>query len=407
MHITTPHTHSAVSFLKRLRLALVASLVIIAVWMGGLPARAGQRTTGEVESSRLKSEIERLAELAGGRVGVGALHLETGRAVYLHGDERFPMASTYKIPIAVQVLTRVDREELTLDRLVTLRRRDLRPGSGLLARWLDESGGALSVHTLLELMLVISDNTATDVLLRLAGGPSAVTRRLRELGIEGIRVDRPTLEIIADWAGVKASSLLEMPPTAFGRFYESLPEEKRRAAAATFNADPRDTATPAAMVRLLQEVWRGRALSRERTELLFDIMRRCQTGARRIKGFLPPGTEVAHKTGTIGGTTNDVGIITLPHGAGHLALAVFVKESTEDIAEREQAIAHIARALYDDFLFRPEDSERASSARMDHPISVHSDEEDGRRVSRRCAWRIGEVGGTGSLGDLNIPGRVY
>ncbi len=364
MHIATLHTRSSASFLKWVHLAVIAFLLAITVLVGGRPAGASWRATGDVEPSRLKSEIERLAELAGGRVGVGALHLETGRAISLHGDERFPMASTYKIPIAIQVLTRVDQKELALSRLVTLRRRDLHPGSGLLARWLDASGGALSVRTLLELMLIISDNTATDVLLRLAGGPNAVTERLRELGIEGIRVDRPTVEIIADWMGVKASSLLGMTPIDFRRFYESIPEEKRRAAASAFDADPRDTATPTAMVQLLEKVWRGRALSRESTELLLDIMRRCETGAQRIKGFLPPGTVVAHKTGTIGGTTNDVGIITLPYGAGHLALAVFVKESTEEIVERERAIAHIARALYDDFLFHSGGSERASSDLM-------------------------------------------
>ena len=72
-----------------------------------------------------------------------------------------------------------------------------------------------------------------------------------------------------------------------------------------------------------------------------------------MKGVLPANTIVAHKTGTIGGTTNDVGIITLPDNAGHIALAVFVKSSEKEIPARERTIAEIARAAHDFFLFNP------------------------------------------------------
>jgi len=107
------------------------------------------------------------------------------------------------------------------------------------------------------------------------------------------------------------------------------------------------------MARLLERIWRREILSAESTELLLDIMRRCETGEGRIKGMLPPWVEVAHKTGTIGGTTNDVGIISLPADAGHVVTVVFIKESQRPIPERERAIAFIARAIYDDFLFDP------------------------------------------------------
>jgi beta-lactamase class A len=80
-------------------------------------------------------------------------------------------------------------------------------------------------------------------------------------------------------------------------------------------------------------------------------MRRCQTGDARIKGFLPPETEVAHKTGSIGGSVNDAGIVTLPDNAGHVVLVLFVKEGSKSDAS-EKAIAQIARAVYDYFLFR-------------------------------------------------------
>jgi beta-lactamase class A len=107
------------------------------------------------------------------------------------------------------------------------------------------------------------------------------------------------------------------------------------------------------MAQLLTRIWRGEALSRESTTLLLDILRRVSTGADRLKGLLPPGTVVRHKTGTIGGTTNDVGIIELPDGAGNVAIAVYVKGSTKEVPVRERAIAQIARAAYDYFLFNP------------------------------------------------------
>ena len=65
----------------------------------------------------------------------------------------------------------------------------------------------------------------------------------------------------------------------------------------------------------------------------------------------PAGTIVAHKTGTIGGTTNDVGIITLPDDAGHVVIAAFVKGSSRPVESRERAIAEVSRAVYDFFLF--------------------------------------------------------
>ena len=82
-------------------------------------------------------------------------------------------------------------------------------------------------------------------------------------------------------------------------------------------------------------------------------MRRCQTGDPRLKGLLPTGTEVAHKTGTALGIVNDVGVITLPNGAGHIAIVVFIKDSESSVADSEYSIAEVARGAYDHFLSRP------------------------------------------------------
>lgn len=108
---------------------------------------------------------------------------------------------------------------------------------------------------------------------------------------------------------------------------------------------------PDAMASLLEKIARGRVLELESTELLIDILSRCKTGEARLRGLLPGGTPVAHKTGTIGGTTNDVGIVTLPDQAGRVVVAAFVKASDKEVPVRERAIAEVARAVHDYFLF--------------------------------------------------------
>jgi beta-lactamase class A len=304
------------------------------------------------DAATLEREWTRMAPQAGGVVGVAALHLETGRRVSLRGGERFPMASTYKVPIAVQLLGRVERGGISLDQMVPLAARDLHPGSGTLTDLFHKPGLALSVRNLLELMLLISDNSATDVLLQMAGGPEAVTQRMRALGIEGLQVSRPTALLIADWRGIeKLPPEPEWTPERFDKLSREVAPEARHAAAQRFDADPRDTSTPDAMVDLLARIHSGAALGSQMTDLLLDIMRRCRTGEGRLKGMLPPGVEVAHKTGGIGGTTNDAGILRLPGNAGHVAVAAFVKSSDREAPQRERAIAQMARAAYDYFLF--------------------------------------------------------
>lgn len=329
---------------RTLRLLLVALLAPVALY--------AQRTDEGL--AKLERELVRLSAIAAGKVGVGVIHLESGRELFINADEPYPMASTYKVPIAVQLLTRVDSGRVKLDSMITLKASDLHPGSGTLTSLFDDPGVSLSVRNLLELMLLISDNSATDIMLRTAGHGPAVNARLATLGISGISVNRPTIELIADAFGVK-----DLPPEdqrtleAFNARRRTVTEVMQREAAKAFLADRRDTATPRGMAKLLQSIWDRKALSPANSALLLDIMLRCETGENRLKGLLPPRTNVMHKTGTLSmGIANDVGIIQMPDNAGHVVVAVFVKESTRDIAEQERTIAQIARATYDYFLFR-------------------------------------------------------
>jgi beta-lactamase class A len=310
-----------------------------------------QPPLADASLQRLEREIVRLASSAGGTVGVGAIHIESGRRVSVNGDLRFPMASTYKVPIAVQLLARIDQGEVKLDQMVELKPNDIRP-NGTIRSLLSKPGLSLSVRNLLELMLLVGDNSATDVLLRLAGGPQAVTARMKAFSIEGIDVSRPIIKVLADSVGIRLPPEGEWKPELLDQLYEATTPETRRAATVKWEADPRDTSTPDAMAALLLRIHRKDLLKRESAELLLDSLLRNQEGDTRLKGMVPSGTVVAHKMGSIGRTTNDVGIITLPDTAGHVAIAVFVKSSDREEAERERAIAQIARAVYDFFLFQ-------------------------------------------------------
>ena len=320
-----------------------------------LPALSAHAQGTDPNLRRLESEIVRLSAVSGGKVGVGIIHLETGRELFVNGAEPFPMASTFKVPVAVELLTRVQAGSVRLDSMITLRQADLHPGSGTLTGLFDDPGVSLSVHNLLELMLLISDNSATDIVLKVAGGGAAVNARLSAFGIKGISVDRPTIHLIADAVGVK--NLGPESGWSLARF-DSLRRQTtpadQQAAKAAFYQDRRDTATPEGMARLLAKISRGEALGRERTAQLLDIMLRCETGAMRLKGQLPGDVQVRHKTGSLGiGVANDVGIIDLPDGGGRVVVAVFVKESSRDVVAQELAIAQIGRAVYDYFLFNP------------------------------------------------------
>lgn len=341
----------------------IAIILVIANFLlsAGTHAFAQKKTPSlhapiDVPRQRMELEVARLSALSGGVLGVSAIHVESGKRFAQFGQVSFPMASSYKIPIAIQLLTRVDSGKYTLDQLIEVTKGDMHPGSGMIAERFNWPGSptpgvALSVRSLLELMLLISDNSATDICLRLAGGPAAVNACMKRLGINGLSVDRPTAYLIADWLGVAMDPRKPWAASRYDSLEKTLTEEKIKVSSLAFDGDRRDTSTPEAMSELLLKLYTQPILKQETSMLLLDVMRRCETGLTRLKGALPPGTEVMHKTGTIGMTTNDVGIVTLPGDAGHLVISIFVKSSEKPIPDRERAIAEVARALHDYYLF--------------------------------------------------------
>ncbi len=301
--------------------------------------------------TRLEQQLDRVARTTDAVVGISATHIESGRTVSLRGGEAFPMASAFKLPVAVQIMTLIDEGKLTAEKMIPLGPVDLHPGSGKLTELFFHPGVSLSVSNLMELMLVISDNTAADVMLREAGGPAVVTARMKALGLNGIRIDRSTALLISAFQGAKT-----IPPETewnrelWDKLYDAVPEREHMAARRAETRDPRDTATPDDMTRLLVRLWKKDLLTAQSSTTLLEVMDRCQTGKSRIKGMLPLVTPVAHKTGSLGGIANDVGIITLPGDAGHVAVSVFTKGSGRPEEVSEKAIAEVARTVYDFFV---------------------------------------------------------
>jgi beta-lactamase class A len=268
-----------------------------------------------------QSLSDRLSQIAGaidGKIGAAALIVETGESAGVHASDRFPMQSVYKFPIAMAVLHMVDGGTLRLDQPVTVARAELVPASlhSPIRDAHPQGDFPISLRELLRYAVSESDGTASDVLLRLAGGCDRVTAYLHGLGITGMMVATTEQEMGRD----------EM-------------------------AQYRSWSTPDAMAGLLRAFQKGAGLSAASRRLLMQWMTETTTGPKRLKGLLPAGTVVAHKTGTsntrdgLTRATNDVGLITLPSGR-HLAIAVFVSDSHAG-AEREETIAKIARAAFD------------------------------------------------------------
>lgn len=307
-----------------------------------------QPATNSVGPPEVSRALDIVSRGLVGYIGVAAQDMKTGEQAFLNGDDPFPMASTFKIAVAVTLLTRVDAGELSLTDMVEIND-DEWVFSDIIASNFIHEGVALSVANVMEVMITHSDNTATNTAIRLAGGLNAVNRRLEELGVSGMRVDRDTSDYSRDFYGLEP-----------GR--QNLAESNSALAAnpgvaidpqPLFEGDSLDKSTPRAMLNLLTLIHEGKAISEESTDFLLGIMSRTVTGKDRLRGLLPRNTPVAHKTGTLGGVSNDVGYVTLPDGHP-FAIVVFTRGSSTPPADRDRAIAEVTRTLYDYFMLQPE-----------------------------------------------------
>ena len=277
----------------------------------------GRLVSVDLMLDSLHARIARAAAPARGRVGAAVALLGTDEVVTFGAGGRHPMQSVFKLPLAMTVLDAVDRGALRLDQTVRVTPADfVSPRQHSPLRDANPGGVTRTLADLLRAAASESDGTAADVLLGLGGGPAAVTAYVRGLGVEGLTVAVTEKDMGRD-----------------------------------SQAQHQNWATPEGAVAVLRALDEGRGVSAQGRAHLLRLLTETPTGPNRIRGRLPEGTPVAHKTGssrTLNGVTaatNDIGIVTLPDGR-RLAVAVFVSESPADDATRERVIADVALAAY-------------------------------------------------------------
>lgn len=273
-------------------------------------AAAGNATGRDKAARQWQAALTDIERHAQGRLGVAMLDTGSGLALGWRQDERFAMASTFKLVLAGWMLALVDQGKERLDARVLYGRDavvEYSPVSGPRAG----DGGGLTVAELCAATVSLSDNTAANVLLARHGGPTGFTAFVRSLGDSTTRLDRnePTLN------------------------------EARV-------GDPRDTTTPQAMLQTMQKLVLGDALTPPSRALLQRWLVETSTGDKRLRAGVP-GWKVGDKTGTAGdsGTANDIGVLWPQGGGAPVLVTCYLTRSTASGEQRDVALAQVARAV--------------------------------------------------------------
>jgi len=267
---------------------------------------AAPLTTAAPEASAKPDTLAELEKKSGGRLGVAILDTESGQRAGQRMDERFPLCSTFKLLLAAAVLARVDAKTERLDRRIKYGAADLLEHAPVAKARLAE--GSLSVFDSCHAAITVSDNTAANLLLAALGGPPALTAYVRTLGDTATRLDRTE------------PMLNEAKP-----------------------GDPRDTTTPAGMLKSLESLLVGPALSPASREQLTKWLVANTTGDRRLRAGLPSSWRTGDKTGTgAHGSTNDVAIVWPPERKPLLIVA-YITGTSRPLAVLEDVLAGVAR----------------------------------------------------------------
>jgi beta-lactamase class A len=286
--------------------------------------------------------IQKPSEAFDGKLGISVKNLDSGEAASLNGGELFPTASVFKVPVIVELHRQVDAGRIDLDEKITLMEEDKVPGSGIL-RELGE-GLELSVRDLIELMMILSDNTATDLLTERVGIDN-VNATLRDLGLEKTRVVADCRDILFDLIGL--GDLPDEEKT-IGLYRERVREGAGKGTW-SLGTEENDVTTPDEMLKLIEMIHEGEAASRESCDAILATMRRCQTGGYRIAKYLPRSEiDFAHKTGSLPGIRNDVGIVTVRETGESYIISCFTK-GVADVFAAEEVIAQSSKNVYEHF----------------------------------------------------------
>jgi beta-lactamase class A len=277
-------------------------------------------TTSVCAQTALQQQIRDIAVDARGKVSVACGLPDSSLNCDLDPQAHPPMQSVFKLPVAVTALHLVEAGKLSLDQAVRFLPSDriLPHTHSPLQDKYPDGNVDVSLRELLRLEISESDNVAADIVLRTVGGPAIVNEYIRSLGVQGFH-------LVDDEQGLARDVAVQ-----YRNWFE-----------------------PAGAVQLLRRISDDSPLTAEHTRMLLQWMQDASSAAERIKGELPAGTIVMHKTGTSGThdgmtfATNDIGLITLPDGR-RLAVAIFVTDSKADDDTRDAVIARIAKAVYDE-----------------------------------------------------------
>lgn len=256
-------------------------------------------------AAALDGRFAALEARCGGRLGVSVFDTATLTRTGHRAHERFALCSTFKLLAVAHILARIDNREERLDRRIIYTAGEVVPSSPITAPCAGAQG--LTVAEICEAAIVVSDNTAGNLLIEICGGPARLTRFIRTLGDSVTRLDRKLPELIA------------VAPD-----------------------DPRDTTSPAAMGQNIQRLLLGDVLRPASRARLTDWLVACRTGEARIRAGLPHGWRVGDKTGAgLAGETNDVGII-WPPGRPPVILSIYYVKPGASSEARSAVIAEAA-----------------------------------------------------------------
>lgn len=309
----------------------------------------------------LQARLNELTAAYGEEVGVAVTDVSEGWTAGIDRDRPYPQQSVSKLWVAITVMKAVDEGRIDLNGWVTLTDQDRSVFFQPVSYNIGKAGYTTQISALLRRALVESDNAANDKLMREMGGPDAVGAELERMGLTRVKVGAYERDLQAKTAGLIWQADYGVGWN-FQAARQALPRADRAAAMAAYLADPLDGASPAGITTTLAALSRGELLSPESTATLLTLMHSARTGPRRLKGGLPQGWSIAHKTGTgqdyegaaIG--INDVGLLTAPDGRTY-AVAVMMRQTWKPVPERLAFMQSVTRAVVEHWATAPSDAD--------------------------------------------------
>jgi beta-lactamase class A len=305
----------------------------------------------------LKERIEEVAEGLRGTLGVAMKNLGTGEKVLVKGNTLFQLASVFKVPVIVTLYRQADAGKINLDDYIEMTDYARVPGSGVLREL--TPGLKLKVRDYRTLMMMISDNTATDTIVNLVGKEN-VNDTMLKLGLQKTKISS-CRDILFEFIGLgdiaPENRTIQLWEETMKKMLERVPSRPPRVKGKADNVS-----TPGEMMMLLEMIYKGEAASKGACDEIIGLMKKCQTGENRIWKYLPrEKVELAHKTGTVRGVVNDSGIV-FPKNGDPYIICAFAKDlvgkgpesmTSQAMAEAttngEEAIAKVSKIVYEHF----------------------------------------------------------